>query len=139
MDCWIHAGRGLGRNPPYICVSADSHGAGILLKAVHELALEDAPATLKLTLRSERRDSFQSFRLRLLPASNELRKLAVTVDNQTPTLEFTTSGLGDLTSALESWMEGHEDFSLHPRGRKSEMGAKDMNSGELWFWVTMLP
>lgn len=110
-----------------------------MLKAVNELVLEDAPATRKLTLQSERRDAFPTFRLRLSPASSELRKLAVTIENDTPTLEFTPSGLADVTSALESWMEGNEDFSLHPRGIKSELGLKETESGELWFWVTMLP
>lgn len=110
-----------------------------MLRAVNELALEDAPATRKLTLQSERSDAIHTFRLRLSPASSKLRKLTVAIENETPTLEFTPSGLADVTSALESWKAGNEDFSLRPRGRPSEMGEKDTESGELWFWVTMLP
>ena len=68
-----------------------------------------------------------------------LRKFVVAIENDIPTLEFTSSGLADVTAALESWMKGHEDFSLCPRGKKSELGVKDNKSGEMWFWVTMLP
>lgn len=120
-------------------MQADSSGAGVMLRAVKELASEDIPATRKLTLQSERREAFHAFRLRLSPASNELRRLAITIENDTPTLEFTASGMPDVTSALENWIKGVEDFCLFPQGKKSELGTKDTKSGDLWFWVTMLP
>lgn len=139
IECWVQAGRGLGRTQPCICVRAESPGAGIMLSAVNDLASGDAPAARKLTLQSERKDAFPEFRLRLSPTSNELRNLAVMIEDDIPTLEFTRAGLPAVTSALELWIEGNEDFCLHPRGKGSEVGVNDQRSGEMWFWVTMLP
>ena len=139
IDCWLHTGRGLGGAQPCICMRAESEGAGLMLRAVNELAQEAAPAKRKLTFQSKRRDAFHSLHLRLSPASTELRKLSVRVEDGTPVLEFTPAGLAEVTSALESWIKGGEDFGLHPAAKQSELGKKDTSSGELWFWVTMLP
>jgi len=139
IDCWIHTGRRLGFAQTCICMRAESEGAEMMLRAVNELAREAVPAKRKLIFQSKRKDAFHSLQLRLLPASAELRKLSVGVENGTPVLEFTTAGLAEVTSALESWIKGGEDFGLHPTGKKSELGKKDTSSGELWFWGTMLP
>jgi hypothetical protein len=79
-------------------------------------------------------------KLRFSPASAELRKLSVRFEDSTLILEFTPDGLAEVTSALEIWIKGTEDFVLLPsRGKKSELGKKDISSGYLSFWVTMLP
>ena len=139
IDCWLHTGRALGRVQPCICMRAESARAGLVLRAVNELSRERAPARRKLTFHSKRKDAFHSLYLRFSPASSELRKLCVEVEGGAPILEFTPAGLAEVTSALETWINGGEDFGLHPTGKPSDLGRKDTSSGELWFWTTMLP
>ncbi len=138
IDCWVHIGR-LARAEPCICMRADAEAVALLLRAVDELARENPPAKRKLTLQSKRRDALRSLSLRYAPDSAELRKLRVAIENGTPVLEFTRAGMADVTSALADWMEGAQDFCLYARGKRSELGEKDRSSGELSFWVTMLP
>lgn len=138
IGCWLHTGS-LGRQQPCICLLGSSEGAGLLLRAVQELARESPPAKRKLTLAPKPPGTFHALQLRFSPETPDLRKLSVGVEDDTPVLEFTPTGLAEVTTALESWMKGGEDFGLHPTGKRSELGRKDTSSGELWFWVTMLP
>ena len=118
---------------------ADAEGARRLLMAVRELTAEAAPAKRTLTFRSDRSGAFSSLKLRLWPASDDLRGFSLSVENGTPLLEFTIVGVSQIEAAFELWCKSGEDFCLHPSGKKTELGRKDALSGELWFWVRMLP
>jgi hypothetical protein len=110
--------------------------------AVRELTAEAAPAKRTLNFRSDRSGAFSSLKLRLWPASNNLREFSLRVEDGTPIFEFTPAGVARIESALEEWRNGAEDFRIHPLQKKiktTELGRKDTLSGELWFWVTMLP
>ena len=110
-----------------------------MLTAVDELAGEIPPAKRNLRLDSKSPGTFRSLQLRFSPETPEFRKLFIGVEDGLPVLEFTPAGLAEVRLALQSWIKGGEDFGLHPTGKKTELGKRDTSSGDLWFWVTMLP
>ncbi len=131
VDCWVLTGRRLGKVQPCVCLRAEPEDAGILLKAVEELAGEPLPATRKITLRSARPDTIRSVRLRFSPVTADLRFFSVSVEKHSLVLEFTEAGIADIRSAMQTWIKGAEDFCLYPHGRKSDLGEKDRASGDL--------
>jgi hypothetical protein len=86
-------------------------------------------------------------RIAFLPESDDLAQMSITRNENEATFEFTERGLVEFRRALEVWRDGGEDFSVHPEGsrkasrakRNDHMRAKDLASGELWFWRSMSP
>ncbi len=73
----------------------------------------------------------------LVPHSDELAVLHIGRRDDVAVFEFTTLGLDLLVKAMASWLAGGEDFRVAPdqsdRPTK-ELGVRDRQSGELWFW-----
>ena len=138
IECWRFAGR-LGKNEPTLCVfTSNPESCAPLMLAIDELAQSGPPARRSVTFRSCRRPRGCS-RLRLLLAheSDELRRMQISVDGCTATIEMTIAGLEQLRDAVTAWRNGGEDFGIYPnwkRNRRRELGEKDLASGELWFW-----
>lgn len=58
-------------------------------------------------------------------------------ENAAVTIEMTTAGLEIVRNAIIAWGEGAEDFGIsaeHGDHKKNELGARDLTSGEMWFW-----
>ena len=138
IECWRHAGR-LGTNEPYICFfSSNSASSGPLLLAIDEVAASGPPAKRKITFKEcDRPKSISTLRLILSPESDDLRQMHISVDSGEVEIEVTLAGLQQFKDAVTAWRDGAEDFGLSPiweRNRRRELGARDLSSGELWFW-----
>ena len=129
----------LGRSLPELCMQAAPEAIDALLLAVDELEADGPPAKRTLTLRpNERRKQCSTVRILLSPVSEDLRQMSITRQDRMAVLEFTPKGLEKFREALSCWRAGGEDFSIHPhpeRNKKSGLGTKDLESGELWFWT----
>lgn len=139
IQCWEHTSSHLGVNRPFICLQADSLACAPLLTALDELLSEESPARLTLTLKPcPRPNACSSIKLCVSQPSNELQQMFFTINQNAAVLEFTAPGLMMFRAAVESWRDGAEDFSIHPRrtAQKEEfLGANDLVSGEVWFWT----
>ena len=63
----------------------------------------------------------------------------ISADKGAAILNFTEAGIKDIVTVFNHWRDGSEDFCLFPRGKKSELKAKEIESWEIWFWVNMMP
>ena len=57
--------------------------------------------------------------------------------NAIVTVEVTLAGLEIVRDAIIAWGDGTEDFGISPGHsdlKKRQLGARDLASGELWFW-----
>ena len=109
-----------------------------LLLAIDELSADGVPSKRTLTLLpNARRKQCATIRISLLPVTDDLREMSISRDHDVAILEFTEVGLSNFREALTAWKDGGEDFCIHPRGKKTELGTKDQSSGELWFWTPM--
>ena len=138
LECWHHLGR-LGVSEPSICLfRADTESCDPLLVAIDEVEQAGAPSKRKLSFQaSDRENSCVAIRLILSPESDELRQMCISLNDSTVEIDVTPRGLNLLKEAVTVWREGSEDFGLAPtweRNRRRELGTKDLNSGELWFW-----
>lgn len=142
LQCWEHASR-LGVAQPTLCVQGDSDTCDVLLAAIDELISDGPPATRRLTLiPGSHPDSITTIRLVLTSSGEDLRQMSLTRDGSSTTWEFTEVGIKSFREAVVLWRDGSEDFSLHPIGsrkarhrQRNELGLKDLESGELWFWT----
>lgn len=138
--CRHHKRPRLGHSELCICMKADAGGAAILIRAVDEVTSDLPPAKRTLTLRrSGHPGEFRSIQLIFSPVTDELRIMSLEAAGDVAIWEFTPDGLPDIRSALIAWRDGAEDFCAFPHGKNSELGPKDRDSGEMWFWRTMLP
>lgn len=135
LQCWEHNGR-IGTNAPYVCLyRSDLDSVVPLLIAIEELDSDGPPTRRSVTFaKNERQRQCSRMRLCLNAESDELRQLRISVDAATATIEMTPAGLQMLRHALKNWRDGAEDFGISPRFHQSEVGARDLESGELWFW-----
>lgn len=147
FECWEHSGK-LGFHPPIICLKGDAGAAEVLLMAIEELVASDIPSQRTLTLVPHSRPKpIFKIRIVLRPENDELAQMSITRDRQIGTFEFTERGLTEFREALVCWRDGGEDFSIQPDGsrkarhlkKRDELRAKDLASGELFFWRTMDP
>jgi hypothetical protein len=147
LECWEDSGK-LGFHPPFICLRGDSTAANVLLAATDELVTSGGSSHRTLTLRHHSRPKpIFKIRIVLSTESDDLAQMSITRKDNEATFEFTERGLIELRRALEEWRDGGEDFSVHPEGsrkpsrahRNDNMRAKDLASGELWFWSSMSP
>lgn len=143
IQCWVHSGK-LGTHQPLLCVQANPGEGTVLLKAIDELSADGPPSTRTLTLNpTKQRKPITTIRILLSPESEELKQMSLTRSGKVATLEFTATGLDAFRESVVNWLKGTADFSLHPIGnqksrdlkRKGELGLKDLESGELWFWT----
>lgn len=143
IECWQHAGPRLGVADRALCLLAEPDAIRELLTAVDEIAANVPPAKRALTFKPcGRKKSCTRIKLVLLPESDDLREMSATRAGEIATLEFTPAGLQRFRRAVESWMNGGEDFSVHPCIEKRngrEAPAKDLQSMEVWFWMRMEP
>jgi hypothetical protein len=147
LECWEHSGK-LGFYPPFICLSGDAAAADVLLAAIDELVASGIPSHRTLTLKPHSRpNAIFKIRIAFQPESDDLAQMSIARNGNEATFEFTQQGLTEFRSGLEAWRNGGEDFSVHPEGdrkpsrakRNKNLQAKDLASGELWFWRTMDP
>ena len=140
IECWHHTVGRLGRSEPFICLYlSDPKSCDPLFTAMDELELEAPHAKRTVTFKPNIRPSrFPKLRLLLVPESEELRQICISVTDGIATVEMTQAGLKMFREALSIWCDGLEDYCLAPvstkGNRKQELGEKDFASGELWFW-----
>ena len=141
MDCWHYRGR-LGISEPFICLQGDSKAAEVLLRALDELAVQGANSRLTLTLKpSQHSQKCSKIRLILSPETEELKQMSLTRRGEEAIFEFTPFGLEKFRKAVLVWQNGGEDFCVSPdevRNKKTELGRKDLQSGEVWFWTPFM-
>lgn len=139
IQCWLHAGERLGIADRAICLKAGPEACEILLHAINELAATGPPAKRALRLKpSLRRKRCSTIRLRLSTESEELREMSLSRDGETAVFEFTPRGLVAFKDAVLLWQSGGQDFSIHPYGERQQLGSKDLNSAEVWFWTPFM-
>jgi hypothetical protein len=147
LECWEDSGK-LGFHPPFICLRGDSSAADVLLAATDELVASGVCSHLILTVRHHSRPKpIFKIRITFLPESEDLAQMSITRNENEASFEFTERGLIEFRRVLEVWRDGGEDFATHPEGsrkasrakRNDHMRAKDLASGELWFWRSMSP
>jgi len=135
IQCWCHSGR-LGLLEPCICLQASPPGVDALILALDELKQDGAPSRRTLTLLpNRRRKQCSTIHVSLVPATDELRQMCLSRNGTAADFELTELGLSDFRRALIAWREGAEDFSIHPIGKREELGVKDRASGEVWLWT----
>lgn len=142
IQCWQLDGK-LGLSLACICVQAAAPACDILLEAIDELATDAVPSKRTLTLLPcERKKQCSTIRLMLSPASDELRQMSLTKEQETAIFEFTPLGLKMFREAVVIWRNGGQDFSVHPydglQKKTQDLGAKDLASGEVWFWTPFM-
>ena len=147
LECWEESEK-LGFHPPFICLRGDSAAADVLLSATDELVASGVSSHRTLTARHHSRPKpIFKIRIVLSTASADLAQMSITRTGNETTFEFTEVGLVEFRRALALWRKGGEDFSVHPQGnrkpsrakRNDDLRAKDLASGELWFWSSMSP
>jgi hypothetical protein len=139
IECWLHSGPRIGVADRAIHLQAGPAACEILLHAINELSAAGPPAKRTLGLKiSQRSKRCTTIRLRLSPESDELREMSFSREGEIAIFEFTPRGLDEFKQAAVFWQKGGEDFSVHPRGRKKELGAKDLSSAEVWFWTPFM-
>ncbi|MBT3200026.1 MAG: hypothetical protein HN350_08915 [Phycisphaerales bacterium] len=141
VECWVyHPGRRLGSSDPCICLSHTKAVQGVspILQALDELKAGGPPSKLTGTFKPcDRPKSISTLRLRLVTDSQQLRVMDISRENAAVTIEMTTAGLEIVRNAIIAWGEGAEDFGIsaeHGDHKKNELGARDLTSGEMWFW-----
>ena len=143
MECWEHPGK-LGLSRPFICLQGDAAAAEVVLAAIDELTASGPPCRRTLTLRPHSRPQpISTLKISLVLESDELLQMSLTREDAQASLEFTVQGLEEFRRAVMLWRNGSEDFSVHPDGsrkarhikKRDELRAKDLASGELWFWT----
>lgn len=140
ITCWEHKGRRLGFRPSSICLFSKHEGVDILLRAIDEVTIELPPSKRTLTLKpSQEPGALKSIKLSYSPISEKLRFMSFFADENSAYLNFTEYGVIEIVSALKDWRDGAEDFCLYPREKKAQLGEEDIQSWEIWFWVTMVP
>lgn len=77
--------------------------------------------------------------IHFVDAGDDLCKLSFTQEGDALVLAFTPDAQTDVLDAFAAWAEGGEDFALVPDGKMNELGKRDIESGELWFWSSMRP
>jgi len=143
LECWEHPGK-LGLSRPFICLQGDAAAADVVLAAIDELAANEPPCRRTLTLQPHARpEPILTLKISLVLESDELLQMSLTRENTLASLEFTAKGMEEFRRAVMLWRNGGEDLSIHPDGsrkarhikKRDELRAKDLASGELWFWT----
>lgn len=146
VDCWLD--KRLGVADQSICLAPhglpdDVTGAILLLEALDELKSATLPAQRVLaTCASSHRSRIGMIRLVLCEETDDLKQLAITCTGDIATVEMTLAGWKIVRDGIEGWREGGEDFGVGPisvQRRLKDLGAKDRQSAELWFWRFLLP
>ncbi len=138
IDFWIHKGK-LGTSQPTLCLSHDEVTVGEpILNALVEIQDEPCPAKRTLTFaRCQRKRALSKLTLRCVAESDELRVMCIGYDGDAATIDMTSHGLELLIEAFKGWLDGGEDYGVSPSWstlKPKQMGARDRQSGELWFW-----
>lgn len=138
IDFWVHKGK-LGTSQPTLCLARDrSTVCTPLLDAIAELKEEPCPAKRTLTfVRCQRKRALSKLTLNCVAESEELRVMCIACNGDAATIDMTSLGLELLLDAFESWLNGAEDFGVashHSSLKPEQMGTRDRESGELWFW-----
>lgn len=133
LQCWEHRGSRLGTKPPFVCLQEDSTACEVVISVIDELEAAGPPARRTLTLRPSRCPRpCGGIRFILSLPTADLREMCIAVNGDLATFEFTPDGLRRFRQAVNLWKQGQEDFSVHPS--RTAQGAKDLDSGEVWFW-----
>ncbi len=109
------------------------------MEALTETINDPTPSQRKVTLIGSEPKDYRSFHFRKVHADEEIKKLWIGLEDEQPVLEFTDQAIAEVRKDFELWIEGTEDFQMYPDGKAKDQGTKEKNSGELWFWITMLP
>jgi hypothetical protein len=103
-----------------------------------ELEREGCPSRRTATFRPcERKSVITKLKAKLVAESEELQLMHISCDGDGATVEMTAAGLGVIRTAVESWLQGSEDFGVHPQSSrlpKRSLGKRDRTSAEIWFW-----
>ena len=138
IQCWEHTDSDLGVNRPFICLKAEPEAIAVLLAAINELSTALPPSHVTLTLKPCHRLNVRSrIRLIISPRNEHLREMSLTIAGDKSAFEFTSVGLNRFRESVVKWLDGVEDFSVHPSVRRK--GSRDNQSGEVWFWTMMEP
>ena len=109
------------------------------MEALKETINAPTPSQRKVTLRGSEPNDYKVLHFRKLQANEAIRKLWLGLEDDQPVLEFTDQAINEVKQAFELWANGAEDFRLSPDAKLKDLGLKERDSGELWFWSTILP
>jgi len=137
-DLWVHPGK-LGVVQPSVCLFHGSRDAGAqILDAISALSGDARPAQRTITFRTCLRPRpLRKLKMKLDSIVDDLKIMHIGFDRDTATINLTDEGVSLLKSALQTWVDGGEDFGVSPRNsalKPKAFGKLDMESGELWFW-----
>jgi len=137
IDCWQHTR--LGISEVSFCLHHSSVELGQpLLAALEELLTQPLPVQRTLSLRpSNRKQSLTTIRLRLVDPRDNLQVMHIHSAENALIIEMTSKGHELVRQAISTWLSGSEDFGISPlraKLKKSDYGALDKASAELWFW-----
>lgn len=135
IRCWETPWLGSCRDVDLKLSLFDKGGSAQFFNAVNEVCGEPGISRRTITLQKFERNDFGSFKLRIVEANDHFQSLWVGLNAGVPVLEFTEQAEPYVLEAVTGWTNGLEDFCLFPKDCKS----RDLQSGELWFWATMLP
>jgi len=139
VEVWRHFGPRLGITDWALCFYHHSETFGApLLDALSQLEESDRPGQRVLTFRSNsRKASIEKLQLQLVDPTVDLRVMHVAATENSATMQMTPLGLEVFRDALNSWLNGAEDFGVcarHVDLRRHELGALDRRCAEIWFW-----
>jgi hypothetical protein len=139
-DLWVHPGK-LGLAEPSVCLYHDRRDSGAQIRdAISELGECAYGDRRTITFKAcPRPRAFRKLKMKFDAVGDDLKVMHISIDRETATIIMTDDGLALLKSALQTWLDGGEDFGVSPRqsGLKPKaFGKLDRESGELWFWGT---
>jgi len=135
VRCWLTPRLGSCRDVDLKLSIMDNGGAARFLEVVEEVCRDRYSPYRTITLKKSEPNDFGTFKLRKVEAGDDFQSLWIGVESGVPVLEFTEYAESYVLEAIAGWANVMEDYCLFPKDCKS----RDLRSGELWFWVTMLP
>ncbi len=138
VEAWLHASR-LGSSEQALCLfRANALNAEPIRQALLMLGSSEQPARISLQFAANSRThEIRRLRLELVDPTDHLRVMNITAEADEASIRLTLLGLDLLTRAVNSWLDGVEDFGVSPRNSRlprKELGLLDRSSLELWFW-----
>ncbi len=69
--------------------------------------------------------------------------MSIRKEGEIAVFEFVDHWIADFREGIGAWGDGVGDFGIGPRwdGRRSkkrDLGARDLASGEVWFWTPLM-
>lgn len=134
-ELWLHRRRAENT----VCIFHSSVGVGApILEALGELEEGERPTQRTLTFKPRARPKpLRKLQLKLVDSTDELRVMNITVHDEAVTIQMTPFGLDVFRDAINSWLNGSEDFSVSSQSAdlsRKKLGPLDRSSLELWFW-----